>query len=223
MKTIDVMGKPCPIPVIEAKKALAEPETEGVLVKVDNITAVQNLEKMANGYGYRFSFEEKAKDAYEVAINRDGKKPPEAGAEIEAEAAAGVAAGAGAAAVSGELGMLPCDTGSAGLAVAIGRDAMGDGSEELGKILIKGFIYALSELPVPPKYVIFFNSGAHLTSEGSNTVDDLKKLEGKGTEILTCGTCVNYYGLKDKLAVGAITDMYGITERLASAAKIMNI
>ena len=100
---------------------------------------------------------------------------------------------------------------------------MGEGAEELGKILIKGFIYSLTELPTPPKFVIFFNSGAYLTSAESNTVDELKKLAEKGTEILTCGTCINYYKLQDKLAVGAITDMYGITERMASAGSIINI
>jgi peroxiredoxin family protein len=62
-----------------------------------------------------------------------------------------------------------------------------------------------------------------LTSDGSNTIDDIKQLEQKGTEILTCGTCVNYYGLQNKLAVGAITDMYGITERMVSAGTVINI
>jgi selenium metabolism protein YedF len=202
MKIIDVLGKPCPIPVIEAKKALAEPDTDSVLVKVDNIVAVQNLEKMANGYGYGFSYTESAKDVYDIAINREGKKPP----ELEAED------------IDPSIGAT-----SGGLAVVIGRNTMGEGAEDLGKILIKGFIYSLTELPTPPKYVIFFNSGAHLTTGGANTVDDLKKLEGKGTEVLTCGTCVNYYGLQDKLAVGAITDMYGITERMTSVGTVINI
>jgi selenium metabolism protein YedF len=205
MKIIDVLGKPCPIPVIEAKKALAEQDTDSVLVKVDNIVAVQNLEKMANGYGYGFSYAESAKDVYDVTIHRDGKNPPETQAgSLESEAPQGGAP-------------------SKGLAVVIGRDTMGEGAEELGKILVKGFIYSLTALPAPPKCVIFFNSGARLTSDGANTVEDLRKLEEMGTEVLTCGTCVNYYGLQDKLAVGAITDMYGITERMASAGSVINI
>jgi len=194
MKTIDVLGHPCPIPVIEAKKALAERDTDSVLIKIDNIAAVQNLKKMANGYGYGFSYIEKAKDSYEVIINKDGKNPPE-----------------------------PEYVPSNGFAVAISRNTMGEGAEELGKILIKGYIYALTELPVPPKFVIFFNSGAYLTSDGANTIDDLKKLEQKGTEILTCGTCVNYYGLQNNLMVGTITDMYGIAERMASVGNVINI
>ncbi|MDR1206022.1 MAG: sulfurtransferase-like selenium metabolism protein YedF [Peptococcaceae bacterium] len=205
MKTVDVLGKPCPIPVIEAKKALAEQDADSVLVKVDNIVAVQNLEKMAKGYGYGFAYAESAKDVYDVTIQRNGKKPPEAKAgSLESEAPQSGAP-------------------SGGLAVAVGRDTMGEGAEELGKILIKGFIYSLTALPAPPRFVIFFNSGARLTSDGANTVEDLKKLEGMGTEVLTCGTCVNYYGLQDKLAVGAITDMYGITERMASAGTVINI
>ena len=109
------------------------------------------------------------------------------------------------------------------MAVLIGSDRMGQGAEELGKILIKGFIYSLSELPIPPKYVIFLNSGAYLTAKGANTLEDLKRLEEKGTEILTCGTCINYYELQDELAVGKIVNMYEITERLASANNILNI
>ena len=205
MKTIDVLGKPCPIPVIEAKKVLTGQSENGVLVKVDNIIAVQNLEKMANGYGYSFSYVENAKDSYEVTINKDGEKPPKLKAE------------------SGNHQVFQNNAPTNGFAVAISRNTMGEGAEELGKILIKGYIYSLAELPTPPKFVIFFNSGAYLTSEGANTIDDLKKLEQKGAEILTCGTCVNYYGLQDKLAVGTITDMYGIAERMASVGNVINI
>ena len=109
------------------------------------------------------------------------------------------------------------------VAVAIGKDTMGEGSEELGKILIKGFIYSLSELPVAPASIMFFNSGVFLAAEGANTVGDLRKLEARGAKILICGTCVDYYGLQGKLAVGTVTDMYGITEELVSAGKVINI
>jgi len=205
MKTIDVLGKPCPIPVVEAKKILAEQEEDGVIVKVDNIVAVQNLEKMAHGYGYGFSYIKNDENFYEVMIDKNGNNLPEPKAE------------------NSEPKVFPPDTASNGLAVVITRDTMGKGPEELGKILLKGFIYSLTELPKPPKFVIFLNSGAYLTSDGANTVDDLKKLMENGTEILTCGTCVNYYGLQDKLAVGAIANMYGITERMASVGNIINI
>ena len=207
MKTIDVLGKPCPIPVIEAKKALAQHDVDSVLVNVDNITAAANLEKMAKGYGYGYSMTEKAKDIFEIMISKNGKSPPEQQSKAD------------------EPKDQAPQNGSmqAGMVVVIGRDTMGEGAEELGKILIKGFIYSLTALSEPPASVLFLNSGARLTSEGANTVEDIKRLEQQGTEILTCGTCVNYYGLQDSLAVGAITDMYGITEKMASAGTVINI
>ena len=116
------------------------------------------------------------------------------------------------------------DKNSSGeLVVIISRDTLGAGAEELGKILIKGFIYSLTELDPPPGFIAFINSGVCLTSEDSNSIDDLKKLEEKGTEILTCGTCSNYYKLQDKLAVGSIGNMSGITERMATARSVINI
>ncbi len=202
MKIIDVLGKPCPIPVVEARKALALSEVEGVLVKVDNTVAVQNLRKMADSFGYSFSCEDKGDGSYEVAVNKDGK----AAISISEETP-----------LDGESGE------RRGPTVVISRNTMGEGAEELGKILIKGFIYSLTELSPPPEHVIFLNSGAYLTSEGANTVDDLRRLAEKGTGIFTCGTCVNYYGLQGRLAAGEITDMYGITQKMASASRLINI
>ena len=203
MEAIDVLGKPCPIPVIEAKKALTKLDADIVLIKVDNFAAVQNLEKMVKGYGFIFGYEEKSANVFEVTINRDGKKLPAHNTEISEQ-------------------KIECNQAEQ-LVVVISRNTMGEGSEALGKILIKGFIYSLTELPIPPAYVFFLNSGAYLTSEDSNTIDDIKRLEGKGTKIFTCGTCVNYFGLQEKLAVGSITNMYGITEKMVSASNVINI
>ena len=205
MKKIDVSGKPCPIPVIETRKALAEQNNDGVQVIVSTIEAVRNLEKMAGSFGYIFSYVENSQDSYEVMIDKKGKDLPVLGT------------------ADSKPGILQNSTSSNGLAVVIGRNTMGEGAEELGKILIKGFIYSLTELPAPPKFLIFLNAGAYLTTDDANTVDDLKKLEKMGTEILTCGTCANYYGLQGKLAVGEITNMYGITERMVSAGSVINI
>ena len=195
------MGKACPIPVIEAKKALAE-GAGGVLVKVDNKAAVQNLEKMASGLGYDFSYTENSKSSFEVIIGRQG----DAGAAAQHE--------------GNEISRTPAASGTS---VMIGTKSMGKGSEELGEILIKGFIYSLTELPIPPEHVIFFNSGAFLTAAGANTIDDLKKLAAKGTKIMTCGTCVNFYGLPEKPAVGEVVNMYEITETISAAAKVLSI
>ena len=114
---------------------------------------------------------------------------------------------------------LPAD----GLVVVIGRDSMGDGPQELGKILLKSFVHSLTELPAPPACLIFFNAGALLAAEGAATTESLQKLAGQGVRILVCGTCANYFDLQDKLAVGEITNMYEITEKMATARHLINI
>ena len=105
--------------------------------------------------------------------------------------------------------------------VAIASDHMGHGNEELGKILMKSFIFALTQLEELPKTILFYNGGATLTTEGSQSLEDLKTLEAQGVEILTCGTCLDYYGIKDKLAVGTVSNMYTIVEKLNNADKII--
>jgi len=115
------------------------------------------------------------------------------------------------------------DINSNGLVVAISADSMGRGSDELGKILVKAFIYSLTELATPPDALVFFNSGARLATNESNTIEDLRSLEEKGTKLLICGTCVNYYGFKDKLAVGSVSNMSEIAQTMANAANVINI
>ena len=202
MKTIDMLGQPCPIPVINAKQALAEQGIEGVIVLVDNEIAVQNLEKMARGYGLEFSYRAEGLARYSVTIG--GRVPADATSP------------------SGDMKRVS-PPASGGLVIMIGTDHMGEGSEELGRMLLKGFIFSLTQLETPPEAVIFLNGGARLTSEGSNVVPDLSTLWYKGVEILTCGACVNYYGLEASLAVGVITDMMTITERAASAERLVVI
>ena len=98
---------------------------------------------------------------------------------------------------------------------------MGSGNDELGKVLIKGFIFAVTQLDTLPKTMLFYNGGATLTTEDSDSLEDLKSLEAQGVEIMTCGTCLDYYGLKDKLAVGTVTNMYSIVETMANAGRIV--
>ena len=103
------------------------------------------------------------------------------------------------------------------VAVAVTASVMGTGNDELGAVLIKGFLYALTQQDELPKTILFYNGGAQLTCEGSASLEDLKSLEALGVEILTCGTCLNYYKLSDKLQVGGVTNMYEIAERLTKA------
>ena len=96
---------------------------------------------------------------------------------------------------------------------------MGSGDDELGAVLMKGFIYALSQQDELPKTILFYNGGAKLTCEEAPTLEDL--LEANGVEILTCGTCLNHYGLTEKLKVGGVTNMYVIAEKMMQADLIV--
>ena len=86
---------------------------------------------------------------------------------------------------------------------------------------MKGFLYALSQQERLPCTILFYNGGAKVTTEGSVSIEDLKNMEAQGVEIRTCGTCLNYYGLTDKLAVGSVTNMYDIVETMTSAGKVI--
>lgn len=201
MKQLDMRGQPCPIPVVQAKKALAEDGAIGVEVLVDNIIAIQNLKKMADGNGYTYSYMQKGPNEWSATIVM-GDAPPPKGNTLLAPTA-------------------PAATG--GLTVLIASNQLGTGAEDLGKILIKGFIFSLTELPTPPEAVIFLNGGAQLTAKNANTLQDLQTLAQKGTQIYTCGTCLNYYNLNAQPAVGEVIDMMGIVSRLAAAGRLISV
>ena len=105
--------------------------------------------------------------------------------------------------------------------IAVDTATMGRGNDELGKALMKGFLFAVTQLDELPKTMLFYNGGATLTTEGSDSLDDLKSLEAQGVTIKTCGTCLNYYGLTEKLKVGEVTNMYDIVETMAKASKVV--
>lgn len=200
--TVNAMGEQCPIPVVKATKALRElKEPATVEVLVDNEIAVQNLTRLGAGQGYAVQAERTGENAFAVRILANSLPAPAAAQAEEAPAC------------------IPDQRGD--LVVAVASAAMGQGSDELGATLMKGFLFALTQLPELPRTVLFYNGGAHLTVEGSPCLADLRNLEAQGVEILTCGTCLNYYGLTDKLAVGGVTNMYAIVEKLAGAGRII--
>lgn len=196
MITVNAIGDNCPIPVIKTKKAIQALEGPEVIeVLVDNEIAVQNVTKMAVSEGGEVTSEKLAEKEYKVTI------------KIGEAAAEGCAC--------------CCEEEKENLVVVISSDRMGTGNDALGKVLIKGFIFAVTQLENLPKTMLFYNGGATLTAEGSDSLADLKNLEAQGVEIMTCGTCLDYYGLKEKLAVGSVTNMYSIVETMAGADKII--
>lgn len=202
---VDAMGDQCPIPVIKTKKALKEiTETTLVEVHVDNEIAVQNLSKMAKQKNLEYKCEKLEEQHYIIKINAEAE-----GVSIQQKAPA-----------ENDKEICYPDRKS-NTVVVLSSNQMGNGSEELGQILMKGFIFALTELDELPSTVLLYNSGVKLSTEGSNSIEDLKTLQSQGVEILSCGTCLNYYDLTEKLQVGDVTNMYFILEKMAQADKII--
>ena len=199
--TVNALGEQCPIPVVKATRALREMTHAGTLeVLVDNEIAVQNLKRMAEGNKLPFRAEKRSDREYVVTMevfSPTGDAPKE-------EAAAAC---------------VPDSRGD--FVVAVDTAVMGRGSDELGAALMKGFLFAVSQLERLPKTMLFYNGGAKLTVEGSDSLEDLRSMEAQGVEILTCGTCLSHYGLTEKLAVGSVTNMYTIVETLAGAGKVI--
>ena len=197
---IDARGLKCPKPVVltlEALPKLKEGDTLDILVN-DNV-AVGNLKRLAASKKLDFHAEQSGADTAITLTPREDSETGSAAAEKEAEAFCDVPAAA------------PAPT-----VIAVDTDSMGRGSDELGHILMKGFIYALAHQEKVPDTMLFYNGGAHLTCEGSESLDDIKELAARGTKILTCGTCLDFYGIKDKLAVGEVTNLYAIAEIVSS-------
>ncbi len=110
---------------------------------------------------------------------------------------------------------------SVGTAPQEPSDTVGSGNDELGHVLMKSFVYALTQQDVLPETMIFYNTGAKLTCEGSPVLEDLQTLAAMGVEIVTCGTCLDFQHLKEKLQIGTVTNMYDIAERLLKADHII--
>ena len=200
-KIIDCKGMACPLPVVNAKKAAEEMKAgDALTVLVDNEIAVQNLTRLAEHKGYSASAEKKAEKEYAVVMQISG-----AVAEgIQEEEVACV-----------------MDSRRKGMLVVLSANVMGTGDVKLGTSLMKAFVFALTKQDQLPDTILCYNTGASLTCEGADTLEDLKLLESEGVTILTCGTCLDFYGLKEKLAVGGVTNMYDIVERMENAAQII--
>ncbi len=201
---IDMLGKQCPMPVVETKKKIEQiNESTRIITHVDNEIAVENLKRLADSMKLTPHVETVGDKHFTVSINVTGTNS-ETNTEIETVQADEIIAD------------LPKNT-----VCVFDSDVMGHGDDALGKVLIKGFIYALSQMETLPDVCLFYNGGAKLTAEGSESLTDLKALEEAGVTILTCGTCADFYGIKDKISVGSITNMYDIVDRMTKATKIM--
>ena len=205
MITVDARGLFCPAPVVEARMAIDSLPKEGgqVRVFVDNQLAVENLGRMADASGYGHLLSDQEDGVYSITITvGTGRALPDNTAPTLTPS-------------------LP-PTGT-GLAVAIGRAAMGDGDKDLGEILIKGFLYTLSQLPDEPQALLLFNGGVKLALTDSNTLTDIQTLAERGTRVLVCGTCLNYYEASHMLGAGEIGNMYDLVREMTAAQSVITL
>ncbi len=198
-KEIDMRGKECPVPVIQTKKALENAKEGTIVTIVDNDIAKENISKLVKSLNLKAEIKEAKGDFY-IEIYKEGQVEISEGLEFPSKAQ------------SGE-----------DLTILITKDTLGEGNRELGEALMKGYIYTLTEASKTPRRLLFLNAGVRLTVEGSMVIDHLRKLEGKGVEIISCGTCLDYYKVKNQLLVGGVGNMYDIVEKSNAAKKTITL
>lgn len=197
---LDCRGLACPEPVIRTRRAIEEMDKGDTLrVAVDAEAARDNVCRMSEHLGCKVAVEERA-GQFLLSLCKEGATETAAPSPAE---------------------MQTC--GGASQILLIASRHMGRGADELGTILMRAFLKTLVESPTRLERMFFINSGIHLTTAGSESLETLRDLEGRGTEILSCGTCLDYYGRKDDLAVGRVTNMYDIVEALLTSSRVVTI
>ena len=196
--TVDTRGMACPQPVVRTRRAL---KTEDKVVAiVDNETSQHNVTRMAQKRGYTVQVETHDDGIY-LHIGRDASAAPVSAPQMQTSTPAG------------DL-----------LVLFVSSELMGRGEhEELGRMLMRGFLHTLGEVDSLPQVIIFINSGVKLVIRDSPVAEDLRSLGERGIEILVCGACLDYYGLKDQVAVGQVSNAYTIAETLLGAGKVLNL
>jgi selenium metabolism protein YedF len=197
IKIVDARNLSCPEPVILARKAIEQ--NEQVTVIVDDDTALENVKRMATKLGCTVEIEKLQDGAHELHLTRTAKI-------IDSRKDEAICNG-------------PGQRGS--FIIVFSANTMGRGNDELGGVLIRTFIHTICEQENKPQMIIFYNTGVQLTVQDSAVLDDLKQLAEGGVEMLVCGTCLNYFDIKDKLAVGVVSNMYDIADAMSRAGRLI--
>ena len=194
MQEIDCRGKACPQPVITTKKALDQMNEGDLTIIVDNPSSSENVERFAQSQGCSVKMEKKGQDFYVHIQRGDGKDQDKAVRKEE----------------KGKK-----------VVVYVNSDLLGAGDEALGSFLMKAFLKTLLGLEKKPDRLILINSGVRLASEDSQVLETLKTLSENGVEIVSCGTCLDFYKLREKLSVGKISNMYDIIQSMLEADRLI--
>lgn len=214
-KTIDARGLACPKPVLLTREALLGGGATRLRVLVDNMASCENVTRMVGSLGHQARIDKRAEGeihlVVEVAAAAGKGALPE-----DAPSPRGHAQDAAEAAPS-ETACRPASRN----VVLISSDRFGEGDDELGSVLMRAFIKTLKEVVPIPEAIFFINAGVRLTTEGSALIEDIRELEDGGMQIFSCGTCLDFFHLKDKLAVGQVTNMFEVVSHLSAADRVI--
>ncbi len=198
---VDARGQLCPRPIILAKKALNDQNVrDEFILLIDNETSKENVERFLLDNKVQFQTTEKD-GHFQLRISKTG-------APITADAEAYCA-------------VEPAKVKTGHTLICFKNDKMGFGNEDLGGLLLKAFVNTIKEVHPLPRTIIFYNRGVLLATESSGLLAPLKELESLGLELLICGTCADFYKIKDQIGVGKISNMYDIVSSLANAGSII--
>ena len=191
MKVIDCRNMACPLPVVTVKRTLEEAAGEAVQVLLDDGAPRENVTRFATSRGFAVA-EEAIEGGYALVITAGGDERV-------------VTKGA----KEGPTVLL------------VTSDRLGDGPEELGRLLMKNFLITLLDVAELPDRIFFLNTGVFLTTEGSEVAEALTQLGNRGVEVLSCGVCLDFFHRKEKLVAGAVTNMFTIAESLLKAGSVV--
>jgi selenium metabolism protein YedF len=215
-ETIDARGLACPEPVILCRKAILEPDAKKVVILVSEEEQTENIARMAEKEGWSSHVHEK-KDHFEVKLKKEKTSKKDKDSKKKKHDNKDECCDEECVDENDE------DEKKAKLTVFVASNLLGTGDPELGRILMAAFVKTLKEISPRPKRVIFVNAGVMLTTGDSNLVPELIKLEESGVEILSCGTCLDFYHLKEKLRVGKSSNMFEIVTALAESKRVIKI
>jgi selenium metabolism protein YedF len=194
--TVDCRGLACPQPVIHTKNALQD-AASSLLVIVDNEGSCTNVCRFAESQGAQVSVAQQG-DEFHLTIEPGRGDPAATPAPID-----------------------PANADAKSMVVYVSSEGMGRGDEDLGATLMAAFLDTLSHFKGELSHAIFVNAAAKLAVEGSPVLDQVRQLEQMGVEVLVCGTCLDHFGISDRLAAGNVSNMYTIIETLSKAGRII--
>jgi selenium metabolism protein YedF len=199
-KTVDARGLGCPAPVLETRKALADAAVTELTVLVDNPGSAENVARLARNMGCEVRLEDEGGGRIRLRLSRGVAGTPDPGA--------------------GDAAAETCGTGS-NVVVLISSATLGHGDDDLGRLLMTAFVKTLKDVVPRPRTLVLMNGGVRHAVEGADLVPAIKDLEQRGVTVLACGTCLDFFHLKEQLAAGRISNMFEILSALAAADRVI--